>query len=232
MTVANVTDPNGEYPIKAGAFVGFDYSTTALRGGVMLVASPNGKDKIPKLSPDGQFLFNQHDGDNVWILLKDKVQSVLGNVAWDSIAGKPDVATKADVATVSEVANNALNKANSNETALAGKVNKTDLTWDNISDKPGIPDTDATTIVSSGDLNNYVTTGKYYMPNPLSSYTNHPSTGGTTWDWFVMKADSYHGGDMVVQTIYQVNSDDIWVRQRWVNDWKAWRQVTFWPKGG
>lgn len=57
MTAASVTDPNGEYPIRAGAFVGFDYSTTALRGGVMLVASPNGKDKLPKLGPDAEMSF-------------------------------------------------------------------------------------------------------------------------------------------------------------------------------
>ena len=375
MTAASVTDPNGDYPIKPGAFVGFDYSTTALRGGVMLVASPNGKDKIPKLGPDGLFMFSIADGDNMWLLLKDKVQSVLGKVTWDSITGKPDVATKANVATVAEVANNALNKANSNEAVLAGKANKTDLTWDNVSGKPidlatvenvaeaqntadsalskansnatalnskvnksdltwanitgkpdvatkanvatvaevannalnkansneavlagkanktdltwdnvsgkpidlatvenvaeaqntadsalskansnatalnskvnksdltwaniagkpSIPDADDTTTVSSGDLNSYTTTGKYYMPNSLSNYTNHPTTGTDMGDWFVMKVDSYHNGDMIIQTIYQINSGDVWIRQHWVNSWKAWRQVTFWPKGG
>lgn len=280
MTAVSVTDPNGDYPIKPGAFVGFDYSTTALRGGVMLVASPNGKDKIPKLGPDGLFMFSIADGDNMWLLLKDKVQSVLGKVTWDSITGKPDVATKADVATVAEVANNALNKANSNEAVLAGKANKTDLTWDNVSGKPidlatvenvaeaqntadsalskansnatalnskvnksdltwaniagkpSIPDADDTTTVSSGDLNSYTTTGKYYMPNSLSNYTNHPTTGTDMGDWFMMKVDSYHNGDMIIQTIYQINSGDVWIRQHWVNSWKAWRQVTFWPKGG
>lgn len=232
MTAASVTDPNGDYPIKPGAFVGFDYSTTALRGGVMLVASPNGKDKIPKLGPDGLFMFSIADGDNMWLLLKDKVQSVLGKVTWDSITGKPDVATKADVATVAEVANNALNKANSNATALNSKVNKSDLTWANIAGKPSIPDADDTTTVSSGDLNSYTTTGKYYMPNSLSNYTNHPTTGTDMGDWFVMKVDSYHNGDMIIQTIYQINSGDVWIRQHWVNSWKAWRQVTFWPKGG
>lgn len=232
MTAASVTDPNGDYPIKPGAFVGFDYSTTALRGGVMLVASPNGKDKIPKLGPDGLFMFSIADGDNMWLLLKDKVQSVLGKVTWDSITGKPDVATKADLATVAEVANNALSKANSNATALNSKVNKSDLTWANIAGKPSIPDADDTTTVSSGDLNSYTTTGKYYMPNSLSNYTNHPTTGTDMGDWFVMKVDSYHNGDMIIQTIYQINSGDVWIRQHWVNSWKAWRQVTFWPKGG
>ena len=191
MTVASVTDPNGDYPIKPGAFVGFDYSTTALRGGVMLVASPNGKDKLPKLSPDGRFIFSIADGDNMWLLIKDKIQD-----------------------------------------ALAGKVDRADLTWANIAGKPSIPDVNATTTVSSGDLNNYTTTGKYYMPNALSNYTNHPTTGTDMGDWFVMKVDAYHGGDMIVQTIYQINSGDVWIRQRWSNAWKSWRQVTFWPKGG
>ena len=42
------TDPNGNYELKAGAFVGFDHSTTSLQGGEMLVASPDGK-RFPSL---------------------------------------------------------------------------------------------------------------------------------------------------------------------------------------
>lgn len=118
---------------------------------------------------------------------------------WSAITGKPDVATKSD------------------------------LTWANIAGKPSIPDADATTTASSGDLNNYTTTGKYYMSNSLSSYTNHPTTGTDMTDQFVMKVEAYHGGDMIVQTIYQINSGDVWIRQRWSNSWKSWRQVTFWP---
>lgn len=198
MTAASVTDPNGDYPIKPGAFVGFDYSTTELQGGEMLVASPDGQNKIPKLSPDGQFLFNSNDGDNMWTLIKPKIQ--MPKLDWSAITNKPDVAAKSD------------------------------LTWANISGKPSIPDVNATTTVSSGDLNNYTMTGKYYMPNELSNYTNHPT--GTDMGGFVMKVDSYHNGDMIIQTIYQINSGDVWIRQNWVNSWKAWRQVTFWPKGG
>ena len=112
--------------------------------------------------------------------------------------------------------------------AIANKVNKSDLTWANISGKPSIPNADDTTTVSSGDLNNYTTTGKYYMPNALANYTNHPTTGTDMGDWFVMKVDAYHGGDMIVQTIYQINSGDVWVRQRWSNSWKSWRQINFW----
>ncbi len=252
-TIIN-TDPNGSYELKAGAFVGFDYSTTSLQGGKMLVASPDGKNKIPKLAPTGTFLFNNADGDNMWTLIKPKIQmpkldwsAITGkpdvalktDLTWSNISGKPDVATKADVSSALTIANtakstadSALSKANSNATALNNKANKSDLTWANISGKPSIPNADDTTTISSGDLNGYTTTGKYYMPNSLSNYTNHPTTGTDMGDWFVMKVDSYHNGDMIIQTIYQINSGDVWIRQNWVNIWKAWRQVTFWPKGG
>lgn len=158
----------------------------------------------------------------------------VSDLTWSNISGKPDVATKSDVSSALTVANtakstadSALSKANSNATALNNKVNKSDLTWANISGKPSIPDADATTTVSSGDLNNYTTTGKYYMPNALSNYTNHPTTGTDMGDWFVMKVDAYHGGDMIVQTIYQIGSGDVWIRQRW-DAWKPWRQINFW----
>lgn len=195
-TVVEPTDPNGNYTIKPGAFVGFDHSTTELQGGEMLVASPDGQNKIPKLSPDGQFLFNNNDGDNMWTLIKPKIQ--MPKLDWSTITNKPDVALKPD------------------------------LTWANISGKPSIPDVDATTTVSSGDLNSYTTTGKYYMPNALSNYTNHPTAGTDMDDCFVMKVDAYHSGDMIVQTIYQTNSGDVWIRQRWSNAWKSWRQTTQW----
>ncbi len=122
----------------------------------------------------------------------------VSDLTWSNISGKPDVATKSD------------------------------LTWANISGKPSIPNADDTTTVSSGDLNNYTTTGKYYMPNGVANYTNHPTTGTDMGDWFVMKVDAYHGGDMIVQTIYQINSGDVWIRQRWSNAWKSWRQINFW----
>lgn len=195
-TVVESTDPNGNYTVKPGAFVGFDYSTTKLQGGKMLVASPDGQNKIPKLAPTGAFLFNNADGDNMWTLIKPKIQ--MPKLDWSAITGKPDVAIKSD------------------------------LTWANIAGKPSIPDADATTTVSSGDLNNYTTTGKYYMPNALSNYTNHPTTGTDMTDQFVMKVDAYHGGDMIVQTIYQVNTGDVWVRHRWESNWKSWRQTTQW----
>lgn len=76
-TITN-TDPNGNYELKTGAFVGFDYSTTSLQGGKMLVASPDGKNKIPKLAPTGAFLFNNADGDSMWMLIKPKIGTIKG----------------------------------------------------------------------------------------------------------------------------------------------------------
>ena len=71
------------------------------------------------------------------------------------------------------------------------------------------------------------------MPNSLSNYTNHPTTGTDMGDWFIMKVDVYKPAPMIVQTIYQVNSGDVWVRTKFgSNAWKSWRQVTFWPNGG
>lgn len=75
-TVVEPTDPNGNYTIKPGAFVGFDHSTTELQGGEMLVASPDGQNKIPKLAPTGAFLFNNNDGDNMWTLIKPKIGTI------------------------------------------------------------------------------------------------------------------------------------------------------------
>lgn len=158
-----------------------------------------------------------------------------GTIAHDWSPALEDIqyeidANKTATTNAQNTANKALSKANSNAAVLNNKVNKSDLTWANISGKPSIPNADDTTTVSSGDLNNYTTTGKYYMPNSLANYTNHPTTGTDMGDWFVMKVDVYKGAPMIVQTIYQVNSGDVWVRTKFgSNAWKSWRQVTFWP---
>ncbi len=68
------SDPNKEYQVVAGAFVGFDYSTTKLQGGKMLVHSPNGVDKIPSISPRG-LEFDQPAADRLWPYLKKYVTS-------------------------------------------------------------------------------------------------------------------------------------------------------------
>ena len=82
------TDPNGQYPVKAGAFVDFDYSTTSIVGGKMLISSPDGINKIPKLGPDGSFIFNQKDGDRMWVFVKDKIHTVTGPQGLPGTNGK------------------------------------------------------------------------------------------------------------------------------------------------
>lgn len=74
---SHVTDPNKDYQVKAGAFVGFDYSTTNISGGKMLVSSPDGVNKIPKLGPDGSFIFNEEDADRLWAFLKPKIEDLI-----------------------------------------------------------------------------------------------------------------------------------------------------------
>lgn len=85
---SHVTNPDEDYEVTAGAFVGFDYSTTAVTGGKFLVASPDGKNKIPKLSPDGHFFFNKTDGDNMWALIKPHTNEP---VSWNDVTDKPDL---------------------------------------------------------------------------------------------------------------------------------------------
>ena len=63
------TNPNKDYQVSSGAFVGFDYSTTSVQGGKFLVASPDGINKIPKLGPDGSFMFNRDDGERILKLI-------------------------------------------------------------------------------------------------------------------------------------------------------------------
>lgn len=93
------TDPNATYQVKAGAFVNFDYSTTSVAGGKMLVASPNGVDKIPKLGPDGDFIFNDHDYDHIWEGIKDRINlpSVGGDIDWTKAIKDHDIALKSDI---------------------------------------------------------------------------------------------------------------------------------------
>lgn len=93
------TDPNGKFNVQAGAFVNFDYSTTEIQGGKMLVASPDGVNKIPKLYPDGTFGFIDKDYDHIWEAIKDRIKlpTISNKIQWTDILGKPDVATQADL---------------------------------------------------------------------------------------------------------------------------------------
>lgn len=94
-----VTDPNGTFKVQAGAFVNFDYSTTDIQGGKMLVASPDGVNKIPKLYPDGTFGFIDKDYDHIWEAIKDRIKlpTISNKIQWTDILNKPDVATQADL---------------------------------------------------------------------------------------------------------------------------------------
>lgn len=94
-----VTDPNGTFKVQAGAFVNFDYSTTDIQGGKMLVASPDGVNKIPKLYPDGTFGFINKDFDHIWEGIKDqfKLPTINNKIQWTDILNKPAVATQADL---------------------------------------------------------------------------------------------------------------------------------------
>lgn len=75
------TDPNESIKLTSGAFVGFDYSTTSLFGGKMLVSSPNGKDKIPKVSPQGlEFSDYERKGIQNLTFSQIKMLSPSGNV--------------------------------------------------------------------------------------------------------------------------------------------------------
>lgn len=110
------TDINGQYEVKPGAFVGFDYSTTSIVGGKMLVSSPDGSNKIPKLGPDGSFIFNRTDGNRMWAQIKDKIKlpDISHSIQWANIIDKPDLAsfaTQSSVNDVKVVADNALSKA-------------------------------------------------------------------------------------------------------------------------
>lgn len=93
------TDPNGKFNVQAGAFVNFDYSTTEIQGGKMLVASPDGVNKIPKLYPDGTFGFIDKDYNHIWEAIKDRIKlpTISNKIQWTDILGKPDVATQADL---------------------------------------------------------------------------------------------------------------------------------------
>lgn len=89
---SHITDPNADYDLKPGAFVGFDYSTTSIGGGKMLVASPDGINKIPKLDPKGNFLFNNHDFTMIWDFIKPR--TVTKSLHWADVLDKPDLVTQ------------------------------------------------------------------------------------------------------------------------------------------
>lgn len=226
-TVVEPTDPNGNYTIKPGAFVGFDHSTTELQGGEMLVASPDGQNKIPKLSPDGQFLFNNADGDNMWRLIKPKVGTIKGEKGDNGANGKSayEVAvangysgTQAQWLASLKGADGAPGKDGSN-----GKDGQTwqpyiadDKHWHirliNNVDMPAIVG-----VITQGNANDLTMDDSYRIDGTVA---NIPSTSGL----LTIRANS---GE-VWQTYIDSATADCYTRTRHNGTWTAWRLTTQW----
>lgn len=229
-TVVEPTDPNGNYTIKPGAFVGFDYSTTELQGGAMLVASPDGQNKIPKLSPDGQFLFNSKDGDNMWTLIKPKISTIKGEKGDKGDAGANgksayEVATangysgtQAQWLASLKGANGAPGKDGSN-----GKDGQTwqpyiadDKHWHirliNNVDMPAIVG-----VITQGNANDLTMDDSYRIDGTVA---NTPSTSGL----LTIRANS----NEVWQTYIDSATADCYTRTRHNGTWTAWRLTTQW----
>ena len=227
-TIVEPTDPNGNYTIKPGAFVGFDHSTTELQGGEMLVASPDGKNKIPKLSPDGQFLFNNADGNNMWTLIKPKMGTIKGEKGDAGADGKSayEVAvangysgTQAQWLASLKGADGAPGKDGSN-----GKDGQTwqpyiadDKHWHirliNSVDMPAIVG-----VITQGDANDLTMDDNYRVDGAVA---NIPSTSGL----LTIRANS---GE-VWQTYIDSATADCYTRTRHNGTWSKWRWTTQWP---
>ncbi len=227
-TVVEPTDPNGNYTVKPGAFVGFDHSTTELQGGEMLVASPDGQNKIPKLAPTGAFLFNNADGDNMWTLIKPKVGTIKGEKGDAGADGKSayEVAiangytgTQAQWLASLKGADGAPGKDGSN-----GKDGQTwqpyiadDKHWHirliNSVDMPAIVG-----VISQGDANDLTMDDSYRIDGTVA---NIPTTSGL----LTIRANS---GE-VWQTYIDSATADCYTRTRHNGTWSKWRWTTQWP---
>lgn len=229
-TVVEPTDPNGNYTIKPGAFVGFDHSTTELQGGEMLVASPDGQNKIPKLSPDGQFLFNNNDGDNMWTLIKPKVSTIKGEKG-----DKGDAGANGKSAYEVAVANGysgtqaqwlASLKGADGAPGKDGSSGKDGQTWQpyiaddkhwhirliNSVDMPAIVG-----VITQGNANDLTMDDSYRIDGTV---TNVPSTSGL----LTIRANS----NEVWQTYIDSATADCYTRTRHNGVWTAWRLTTQW----
>lgn len=232
--VVEPTDPNGNYTIKPGAFVGFDHSTTELQGGEMLVASPDGQNKIPKLSPDGQFLFNNNDGDNMWALIKPKVSTIKGEKG-----DKGDAGTNGKSAYEVAVANGytgtqaqwlaSLKGADGapGKDGSAGKDGRDGQTWQpyiaddkhwhirliNNVDMPAIVG-----VITQGNANDLTMDDSYRIDGTV---TNVPSTSGL----LTIRANN----NEVWQTYIDSATADCYTRTRHNGTWSKWRWTTQWP---
>lgn len=226
-TVVEPTDPNGNYAVKPGAFVGFGHSTTKLQGGEMLVASPDGQNKIPKLAPTGAFLFNNADGDNMWALIKPKIGTIKGEKGDTGADGKSayEVAvangysgTQAQWLASLKGADGAPGKDGS-----AGKDGQTwqpyiadDKHWHirliNSVDMPAIVG-----VITQGDANDLTMDDSYRIDGTVA---NIPSISGL----LTIRANS---GE-VWQTYIDSATADCYTRTRHNGTWTAWRLTTQW----
>lgn len=230
-TVVEPTDPNGNYTIKPGAFVGFDHSTTELQGGEMLVASPDGQNKIPKLAPTGAFLFNNADGDNMWTLIKPKVGTIKGEKG-----DKGDTGADGKSAYEVAVANGysgtqaqwlASLKGADGAPGKDGSAGKDGQTWQpyiaddkhwhirliNNVDMPAIVG-----VITQGDANDLTMDDSYRIDGTVA---NIPSTSGL----LTIRAN---GGE-IWQTYIDSATADCYTRTRHNGTWSKWRWTTQWP---
>lgn len=132
------SDPNKDYQITAGAFVGIDYSTTQLQGGKMIVASPNGSDKIPVISPRG-LEFNQPAADRLYPFLKPN----LGEYALESDLPRID---KSNISSNKKPSDYSDGIFYEQKTATAVGIDRTNYADDFKSGENGILTTKAVTI--------------------------------------------------------------------------------------
>ena len=220
-TVIEPTDPNGNYTVKPGAFVGFDHSTTELQGGEMLVASPDGQNKIPKLAPTGAFLFNNADGDNMWALIKPKVGTIKGEKGDAGADGKSayEVAvangytgTQAQWLASLKGADGANGKDGQTWQPYIADDKHWHIRLINSVDMPAIVG-----VITQGDANDLTMDDSYRIDGTV---TNIPSTSGL----LTIRANS---GE-VWQTYIDSATADCYTRTRHNGTWTAWRLTTQW----
>lgn len=218
-TVVEPTDPNGNYTIKPGAFVGFDHSTTELQGGEMLVASPDGQNKIPKLAPTGAFLFNNADGDNMWTLIKPKVGTIKGEKgadgksAYEVAVANGYTGTQAQWLASLKGADGAPGKDGQTWQPYIADDKRWHIRLINNVDMPAIVG-----VITQGDANDLTMDDNYRIDGTVA---NIPSTSGL----LTIRANS---GE-VWQTYIDSATADCYTRTRHKGTWSKWRWTTQWP---
>ncbi|MGJ3768646.1 GH25 family lysozyme [Limosilactobacillus mucosae] len=218
-TVVEPTDPNGNYTIKPGAFVGFDHSTTELQGGEMLVASPDGQNKIPKLAPTGAFLFNNADGDNMWTLIKPKVGTIKGEKgadgksAYEVALANGYTGTQAQWLASLKGADGAPGKDGQTWQPYIADDKHWHIRLINSVDMPAIVG-----VITQGDANDLTMDDSYRIDGTVA---NIPSTSGL----LTIRANS---GE-VWQTYIDSATADCYTRTRHNGTWSKWRWTTQWP---